>query len=251
LVACGGAAKNGVRDAEERYGLSNVKIISRDGDSYPPDFHDALIRDLQGKRIVIPYLALGGEFGTEAVRNVIKCAREVGCSVVSVFTIPFSFESTRRNRAFDHIAELSALSDCSLVMDMQKFADSNPSIVFNREWTSFLKMSDHNVMYSVASIVNYMEGPFFSTFKDKLYSFIITSDVVVKDATRKAWEGILYDNTDPTDDAVIMMSSKITSAEEDDLRNMVAMDYGIIPDIVRVPSIEESKVIVFRSVKSF
>jgi len=49
----------------------------------------------------------------------------------------------------------------------------------------------------------------------------------------------------------VMVSSNITTAEVDDLRNMMAREYGVMPEVLRRSDSESAKAIVFRAMSSF
>jgi hypothetical protein len=160
------------------------------------------------------------------------------------------FENDRRERGLRKLPEIVALSDCSLVVDMQRIFDVNLEMG-DRQWTRFLKMSDHLIRNSIKAIVDYMQGPFFSTFNDSMYAFVPTTDVLPVEAVMKSWDNMMFENGRETDKSIIMLASNVKSSEIDEISGRVARKCGRVPEIVIREDSDDSKVIVFRSVRSF
>ncbi len=264
IIACGGAAKNALglnakegedqweayRRAVEDFGHS-FKVQSNSFSTTPLGDREKLKEDMRGIRIVVPFVILGGDLGTDTVKDVIEDAREMGCKVVSVFGIPMEFESDRRQRALETLPEVTVISDCSLVLDMEKSFIVNKEYNQDKIWTSFLKMSDNMMKASMKSIIEYMQGPFFSVYKERMYAFVPSTDVLPVNAVMKAWDNLLFDKGKAMDSAVIMVGSNIRSSEIEDIKNGVAMRFGTIPEVVVRSDSDDSKVIVFRAVEPF
>lgn len=253
VVACGGAAANIVDDYLENFDpdhlmFDDVALISR---GKATATWQEVVKKVKGYRVVVPFAVLGGETGTDMIKDVIMLARDNRCKVVSVFGIPMAFEEIRRDRALKNLSGLVALSDVSLVLDMQKFVDLNLGINQNRDWVQFLKMSDRMVMFAVMSLVRYMDGPFFTTFTNSLYAFVIHNEMFPVDAAMKGWESLWFDRNPQLDDAVIMVGASTSSAEMDDIRDNIVRKYGTLPQIVKRSDPDDSKVIVLKAVRSF
>ena len=264
VIVCGGAAKNAFgiidskdRDTRELYEEAekdfghHFDVISDKFSTIPKDDPEEMERALEGKRIVVPFLILGGEVGTGIIRDVIRCARSKDCKVVSVFGIPMGFEAERRERAFRNLTDVVALSDCSLVADMQKLMDVNLELNKERLWTTFLSMSDGMIRSSIASIVEFMQGPFFSVFTESMYAFVPSTDVIPLNAVIKSWDHLMFDTGRATDTSVIMLGSTVRSSEIKEIEDRVAMLCGTVPQIVIRSDPYDSKVIIFRAVRSF
>lgn len=264
VIVCGGAAKNAFdiidskdrnpweqyEEAQNEFG-HHFDVLSDKFSTIPKDDLKEIEYALDGKRIVVPFLILGGAVGTGIIRDVIRCARNRNCKVVSVFGIPMGFEAERRERAFKNLSEVVALSDCSLVVDMQKLMDVNLELNKEKLWTVFLKMSDRMIRSSIRSIVEFMQGPFFSVFTDRMYAFVPSTDVLPVNAVTRSWDHLMFDIERATDRSVIMLGSNVRSSEVEDIKNSVAMLCGTIPEIVIRSDSDDSKVIIFRAVRSF
>ena len=263
VIVCGGAAKNafGIINSEgtnpwELYEVAQEEfghrfhVLSNSFSTVPIDDFDKIEEALEDKRVCLTFTLLGGELGTDIVKDVIRCAREKGCKVVSVFGIPMDFEKERRERAFSNLHEMVALSDCTLVADMQRSFDVNLEYNKERDWTVFLKSSDSMIRNSIKAIVDFMQGPFFSVFGENLYAFVPSYDVLPINAVMKSWDRMMFDNGRATDKSVIMLGSNVKTSEIDEIRGRVAMLCGTLPEIVIREDSDDSKVITFRSVRS-
>lgn len=250
LVVCGGGAKSALENAEDLIEVPMV-ILTKEDATIALDDNEKLKKAMRNYRVVIPFCIMGGEIGTRYTRNVIDCAREVGCQVVSVLGIPMEMEQDRRKRGVDVLPEIVSQSDCSLVFDLQKIMDIFTEFYMDRKFDFFFKMADRMIVLSMNSIIHCLVGPFFSTFTEKLYAFASFSDILAMNAVRRAWGLMTYDNNTDKGSCVIMISSHLSSAEAEDIPNRFVMEYGIMPEIVRRPDTEDSKVIVFKALKSF
>ena len=252
LVACGGGATSTVSNAED---LQSTPIVILTNNSETAtiayDDLDSIKKSMKNYRVVIPFMILGGELSTSIVRDVISCARECECKVVSVLGMPLEIEQVRRQRAVKNLSDVVALSDCSLVFDMQKSMDIFSEQYVDRKFDFFLKMIDRVVMKSIESIIECLNGPFFTIFKEKLYAFASFNDVLPLNAVRKAWDQMMFDNDTLKESCVVMVSSRISTAEMEEIGNVIVMEKGIMPEVVRRSDTEDSKVIVFKAVRSF
>ena len=70
-------------------------------------------------------------------------------------------------------------------------------------------------------------------------------------AVMKSWDRMMFDNGRATDKSVIMLGSNVKTSEIDEIRGRVAMLCGTLPEIVIREDSDDSKVITFRSVRSF
>jgi cell division GTPase FtsZ len=226
-------------------------VLSKTDGTIALDDTEAIRKSMRNYRVVIPFLIMGGEVGTAIIRSVISSAREEECKVVSVLGIPFEMEQDRRKRALDNLSDVVALSDCSLVFDMQIALKNSMEVYKDRNFDFFLKIIDRMIMMSIDSVISCLEGPFFSVFKEKLYSFSSTNDVLPRNAAQTAMRTLLFDDSTFKDSCILTVSSHLSTAEIDDLRDFIAREFGILPDIIRRTDSDDTKIMVFKAVGSF
>lgn len=261
VVACGGAARNafGINSKNRNYWelyresleefAHPFHVVSEFFFTLPVDNLDTIRYEFRDKRIVVPFSILGGEHGIEAIKTVIACAREMGCKVVSVFGIPMGFEFDRRDRAFAALPEVASLSDCTMVLDMAMMVETNMEFAVDRHWTAFLKMSDLIMKNAIKWVIEFMQGPFFTVFTERLYLFVPASDVIPLNAVKKAWKKITA-NDSLSESSVILVASSVKSSEIEDICNEVVMESGIMPEVIRRDDSNDSKVLIFRAARS-
>jgi len=249
LVACGGAAYNVVNDSEDLQTTPQVHLSNKKS-TMPLDDSEAISKAIGNYRIVIPFCILGGELGTDIVRTVIKCARGCGCKVVSVLGMPMEIEAERRERASKTLSDITSISDVSLVFDMTRSMEVYDDIK-NRRLDDFLKMMNRLVMKSIESIIETMDGPFFTIFQERTYAFSSATDVLPVNAVQKAWDTMLFDNNTEKKSCIILVGNRTSTAEMDYLRDRMVMEHGIMPEVIRRSDKDDSKVIVFKAVSSF
>jgi hypothetical protein len=121
----------------------------------------------------------------------------------------------------------------------------------DRRLDDFLRMMNRLVMKSIESIIETMDGPFFTTFQERMYAFSSATDVLPINAVRKAWDTMLFDNNTEKQSCIILVGNRTSSAEMDYLRDQMVMDHGIMPEVIRRSDKDDSKVIVFKAVSSF
>ncbi len=248
LVACGGGAFNVVDSSQDLQTTPQV-IFSNKESTMPLDNPEVIKKALDNYRVVIPFCILGGELGTDIVRTVIKCARECDCKVVSMLGIPMEIETQRRERAMKMLPDLSSISDVSLVFDISRIMEVHEEIK-GRRLDDFMKMMNRMIMTSIESIIEVMEGPFFTLFPERMYSFSFASDILPIDAVEKAWDTMLFDNNTEKQSSVILVSSHTSSAEMDSIRDLMVRNHNIMPEVLRRSDAEDSKVIVFKAVNN-
>ena len=247
LVICGGGANAAVGNSDDLMETTSV-VLSKSEQTIPLDDEEWLRRIMNRYRIIIPFCILGGDM-TDKVRTVTRCARDNGCKVVPVLGLPWEWETDRRQRATASLPDIVSLSDCSLVFDMDKITNLYLKDQTRRVDLS-IRMADRLVMSSMNTIIECMEGPFFSTFTEKLYVFASNKSVLLKDAIDGAWDLMLFEKESIDRNPIVVVGSRVTSAEIEEIKSGVAMICGAVPDVLKRKD-GDNRVDVFKPVKSF
>jgi cell division GTPase FtsZ len=176
---------------------------------------------------------------------VMGCARECGCKVVSISGIPMIFEATRREKAMEALPEIIAMSDRSFILDVETLNILYPSIKFR----NVLEVYSRTVAFALQNMYRTMEGPFFSMFSQRVYTFAYASDIEPVIAVSKAMENPMVE-TDPSAGKLILyVSSSFGTAEKESMTDAIVSMSGILPEIVKREDREDTKVLLFLSVK--
>ncbi len=196
---------------------------------------------MEGMRIVFILSILGGETGISMMRRLIGSARDRGCSVVSLVGIPMSFEYTRRERAMAALPELVGISDRLFILDVDAVQHMN----VDRRILFMMRMIDSSISFAAYGLSDAMEGPFFSTFTQKVYTFAYSSELDPADAVNKALDSTMFESDPAGGKLIVLVGSGFGRAEVDSVYSTVVGMSGIIPDIVKRSDCEDTKVLVF------
>lgn len=255
LIACGGASFHILEEG----GFDTLPVIHIDprqaalsgepGLSTPlaAANRDALVEALTGKRVVFIFTILGGTSGTKPLTDISWAAKQVGCKVVSLLMIPWAIEAERRSRAMEALPQAIDISDRAFLLDIQTMIsqrmEKDPKVHF------FYNITSYVMRFAMNCLIRFVEGPFFSTFMEHVYTF---SYVNVIDPCR-AVEVAMKETVFPTDPScgrlVIAVSREYENAQIEQMYRVVTEDTGIIPDIVKREDREDTKVVVFLPVR--
>ncbi len=265
LVVCGGGASSVIENAEGKMDIptffinssarSSIQMVPDDvegcfGDQYLAstiafENIDRIREIFTGKRVAMVFSVLGGGTGTGMMPVVMGCARECGCKVVSISGIPMIFEATRREKAMEALPEIIAMSDRSFILDVETLNILYPSIKFR----NVLEVYSRTVAFALQNMYRTMEGPFFSMFSQRVYTFAYASDIEPVIAVSKAMENPMVE-TDPSAGKLILyVSSSFGTAEKESMTDAIVSMSGILPEIVKREDREDTKVLLFLSVK--
>lgn len=265
LVVCGGGASSVIENAEGKMNIptffinssarSSIQMVPDDvegcfGDQYLAstiafENIDRIREIFTGKRVAMVFSVLGGGTGTGMMPVVMGCARECGCKVVSISGIPMMFEATRREKAMEALPEIIAMSDRSFILDVETLNILYPSIKFR----NVLEVYSRTVAFALQNMYRTMEGPFFSMFSQRVYTFAYASDIEPVIAVSKAMENPMVE-TDPSAGKLILyVSSSFGTAEKESMTDAIVSMSGILPEIVKREDREDTKVLLFLSVK--
>lgn len=263
LVVCGGGAFRILDNARDKVSIPTVIINSNDkstislvpegiegcrGDS---NLAEALVMEntdsisemFDGKRIAILLSTLGGGTGTGMTPEIMKCAHDSGCKVVSMVIIPMAFEKERRGVAISVLPELIELSDRMFVLDLESANSLYPNIKFHNS----LEVYSRTVAFAIENLYRQMDGPFFSMFSQKVYTFAYASEMDPVSAVTKAMEFPMVE-TDPTEGKLILfVGAGFGTAEVEMITAEITSMSGILPEIVKREDLEDTKLLMFLS----
>ena len=265
LVVCGGGASSVIENAEGKIDMptffinsssrSSIQMVPSDiegcfGDQFlastiAVENIDRIREIFAGKRVAMGFSVLGGGTGTGMMPVVMGCAKECGCKVVSVSGIPMMFEKPRREKAMDVLPEIISMSDRSFILDVETLNILYPSIKIR----NVLEVYSRTVAFALQNMYRTMEGPFFSMFSQKVYTFAYATDMDPVVAVSKAMENPMVE-TDPSAGKLILyVSSSFGTAEKESLTDAVVSMSGILPEIVKREDREDTRVLLFLSVR--
>ena len=130
-----------------------------------------------------------------------------------------------------------------VVLKLRK--DANSEMKFD----AFFRASAHALGFALRNLAHMIDGPFFSTFAEKIYTFSYVNDLDPAEAVQRALGATVF----PTDPAygklIVTVSSGFGTAQLEQIFHTVVSNTGIIPDIVKRDDREDTKVLVFLPVR--
>ena len=136
---------------------------------------------LEGYRCILFVSSLGGESFGNAYKVIAECAGITGALMVTLCTIPYVFESDRRERALNNLDSLYEGVNSMFVIDSQTTNDGNLSPM------ECLEMTRGSVVESLSVLSDILESkPFRTLCPDPVYTLAFGESVVPGDAVRDA-----------------------------------------------------------------
>ncbi len=193
------------------------------------DYKDEIKEQISGYSNIIVTAGLGGGTGSGTIPIIEECVKESGARMISVVSLPMPFETQRRDMAFRQMRKIIQISDRTILFDIGKMPSrGGGSLPISRAISS----ADEMMKESIVRIYNMLEGPFFSTLSEKVYTIAYRYSKDPKDAVAAAMNEYLYD-ADPTYGKMIVTSDSVMSRMEIEMISKeVVGKTGIMPEIV-------------------
>ncbi len=259
LFVCGGAAKHILEHSPIRVPMEYVLLGSqeRDEEVDDPDRHpipararlefgdrDGIMCQLDGIRVALVLSVLGGDTGSAALSEVVGCAKEVGCRSVAVVGVPMRFETGRREKAKEAVSQVIGHLDRMFIVDNQEaaglYTDGN-----DRMFDSVFRMYRHRLSYAMGAVASMLEGPFFSTFYAKSYTFSYVSALDPGEAVAEAMDSALFPADPGSGKLIVSVGSGLDGADKEQVFQSIVSKTGIMPDIVPRDDLEDSRMLLF------
>lgn len=254
LFVCGGGASRIVSDAR----IDNIPMeFVNPGRASDPTFSGpiasgderAIGERLVGVRVVFAFAMLGGSSGTDMLQAVARVAKAAGCKVVAIAGIPMEFEHERRARAMDALHVILGQVDRTLLMDVGTVLDIRMDENSETKFDAFFRASAFASGFALRNLAYMVDGPFFSTFPERAYTFAYVNDIDPAHAVDRALGATVFPTDPAYGKAIVTVSSGFGTAQLEQIFNAVVSNTGIIPEIVKRDDREDTKVLVFLPVR--
>ncbi|MCL2148413.1 MAG: hypothetical protein FWH47_03635, partial [Methanomassiliicoccaceae archaeon] len=193
------------------------------------DYRDEILKAVSGHMNVIVTAGLGGGTGSGTIPVIEECVRESGGRMISVVSVPMPFEARRREAAMGQMRRVIQISDRTVLFDIGKMPSrgGGPLPV-----SRAISLADEMMKEAVVRIHGMLEGPFFSTLSEKVYTMAYRSSNDPVAAAVSAMGEYLFD-ADPRYGKVVATSdSAIGRADAEALTRAIGDSTGILPEIV-------------------
>jgi len=263
VIGSGGAGQNTVSKIPDALGIPVVTINTGDhgstiamaggsvegcrgdqdlGWALAHDYKKEICRAVAGYANIIVTAGLGGGTGSGTIPIIEECVRDSGARMISVVSIPMHFEASRRETAMKQMKKIAEISDRTILFDIGKMPSrGGDSLPINKA----IEMADEMMKEAIVRICDMLNGPFFSTLTEKVYTIAYrTSNDPVK-ATVWAMDEYLFD-ADPRYGKIIVTSdSDIEKADRGAILEAVGNATGIIPEVVSGKESEGHGILLF------
>jgi len=178
---------------------------------------------------VVITACLGGGIGTGAIEVVARCAKSLGIKAIAVIGIPMNFEVERHKKALSQLKEIVDITDRTILFDMNKLEDIGGG-PFKLE--SVLFATDEILCEAMIRINDVLDGPFFSTFTERIYSVSFAASDDMRVASLKAMKSALFAADPNYGKIVISVKNELSEPEKTLIRDTVCGKTGIVPDLI-------------------
>ena len=250
MIGSGGAGQNTVSKIPSSSGIPAITINTGDhgstismadggvegcmgdhdlGWALAYDYKEEICRAVSGYPNIIVTAGLGGGTGSGTIPVIEECAKATGARLISAVSIPMHFEAQRRETAIRQMKKIIQISDRTILFDIGKMPSrGGGSLPINKA----VSMADELMKEAIVRMYGMLDGPFFSTLSEKVYTIAYrTSNDPVKAAVW-AMEGYLFD-ADPRYGKIIVTSdSKISKADAEAISETICNMTGIAPEVV-------------------
>ncbi len=182
---------------------------------------------LGGYRNILLVSSLGGESFAKAYSVISSSAGALGISTISVCTLPYIFETERRDRAMENLGILSESAHSMFVIDSQKTISSDgPSEEFTRRTCDFIS----DALDILFPLLEY--SPFKSLCSESFYTIAITESAVPVNAVNEALAHPYFDTPRISGKVLVCTGHELGGMEAEQVESAVMTTTGILPEII-------------------
>ena len=250
VIGSGGAGQNTVSRIPDPTGIPVVTINTGDhgstismahgsvdgcrgdqdlGWALANDYRKEICKAVSGYRNIIVTAGLGGGTGSGTIPVIEECARASGARMISAVSIPMPFEASRRETAMKQMRKVIQISDRTILFDIGKVPSrGGGSLPINKA----ISLADEMMKEAIVRMYGMLEGPFFSTLSEKVYTIAYRAGDDPVKATVSAMNEYLFD-ADPSYGKIIATSdSAIGRSDAEAISTTIGNMTGIIPEVV-------------------
>jgi len=250
VIGSGGAGQNTVSRIPEELGIPVVTINTGDhgstismahgsvdgcrgdqdlGWALANDYKREICKAVSGYRNIIVTAGLGGGTGSGTIPVIEECARDSGARMISAVSIPMPFEASRRETALRQMRRVIQISDRTILFDIGKVPSrGGGSLPISKA----ISLADEMMKEAIVRMYDMLEGPFFSTLSEKVYTIAYRAGGDPVKAAVSAMNEYLFD-ADPGYGKIVATSdSAIGRSDAEAISTTIGNMTGIIPEVV-------------------
>lgn len=209
-------------DSGYRSEWSECLVIGEDSEPFEKQFG----KFISGYSRILVVSSAGGDSAGTFHKHISECARQSDIPMISLCTIPFSFESERRSRALEILSGLPPTVKNIFVVDLQK------TIRSDRNAEEFLDGTAVFICDMLGILAGLLEtSPFFSLCTEPQYTLSVGEGITFSDSVLNAVQNPLFNIPVMKGKAVICSGSKPSPFEAEQSLSLVAARFGALPEI--------------------
>ncbi|MDR1405501.1 MAG: hypothetical protein LBJ20_08065 [Candidatus Methanoplasma sp.] len=192
------------------------------------DYKDEIAEALAGYSNIIVTAGLGGGTGSGTIPVVGECAKESGARMISVVSVPMPFETVRRETAMRQMRKIIQMSDRTVLFDIGKIPSRGGDVL---RMNAAVSSADELMKEAIIRIYSMLEGPFFSTLSEKVYTIAYQSSYDPVRAAGRAMDEYLFDADPGYGKIAVTSDSKISRTDSEEISGNISNRTGIMPEI--------------------
>ena len=250
IIGSGGAGQNIVSKIPEDLNIpivtintgnhgSTISMAGRDvggckgdmdlGWALAHDYKEEIRKAVSGYANIIVTAGLGGGTGSGTIPIIEDCVNDIGARMISAVSLPMKFEGARRENAMSQMKKIIQSSDRTILFDIDKMPlRGGGSLTISKA----VSLADEMMKEALVRMYEMLDGPFFSTLSERVYTIAYRSSNDPVEAAMAAMDEYLFD-ADPRYGKIIVTSdSRINKADAESISRSIGDKTGIIPEIV-------------------
>jgi cell division protein FtsZ len=193
------------------------------------DYKKEICKAVSGYPNIIVTAGLGGGTGSGTIPVIEECARASNARMISAVSIPMPFEASRRETAMKQMRRVIQISDRTILFDIGKVPSRGAAAL---PVNKAISLADEMMKEAIVRMYAMLDGPFFSTLSEKVYTIAYRAGGDPVKATVSAMNEYLFD-ADPSYGKIIATSdSEIGRSDAETISTTIGNMTGIIPEVV-------------------
>ena len=250
IIGCGGAGCNavsrvedgtpiikmntGTHDAETTISMSGGNVNGCRGDpdlgwALAFDNKDDISKAIAGYRNVIVAAGLGGGTGSGAIPVISECVKAYNMNLISVVSVPMSFEAKRRAFAMLQMRKVIEISNRTIIFDIERMPDMGGS---GMKISEAINSTNEMMKEAMARIITMLNGPFFSLLSEKVYTVAYATGSNPVEASERALSTTFFEANLSHGKIIVTSDSIMSRSEEDEVSRRICDITGIMPEVV-------------------
>jgi len=215
------------------------------GASLAADASEVIEAHIKRYMNVVLMVGLGGGTGTGSAKVIAEIAKRNGSRVITMVTLPMSFEAGRRKVAEGTLAEIKKASDILFVLDGDRLIELDPAMGA-REAFSVL---DQMMCESFLGIMEMLEGndgeQIFQMMRQKVFTASFAEGMHVEKVAKALANGKMMDSPATSGPMIFVRGNIPQDGSEKVICDTVSYNIGFEPMFVQGPSGQGMNLVMF------